>query len=147
MEQDQETGTASTESAAQTKRSSLKTGSRPTLREIKKDIKPAEWLEKALSEPSIQQSIVRAIADSLSAVKHQWDGKRQQADEVPDYATRIKAAELALSYIVGRPVERQQIMVAHQKMDDPVQLVKSSPALRVALKELLEEGGDEKRDN
>jgi len=147
MDQDQETETVSTESAAQAKRSSLKTGSKPTLREIKKDIKPAEWLEKALSEPSIQQSIVRAIADSLSAVKHQWDGKRQQADEVPDYATRIKAAELALSYIVGRPVERQQIMVAHQKMDDPVQLVKSSPALRVALKELLEEGGDEKRDN
>lgn len=146
MEQDQETETESTESAAQTKRSSLKTGSKPTLREIKKDIKPAEWLEKALSQPEIQQSIVKAIADSLSAVKHQWDGKRQQADEVPDYATRIKAAELALSYIVGRPVERQQIMVAHQKMDDPVQLVKSSPALRVALKELLEEG-DEKRNN
>jgi hypothetical protein len=146
MEQDQETETESTESAAQTKRSSLKTGSKPTLREIKKDIKPAEWLEKALSQPEIQQSIVKAIADSLSAVKHQWDGKRQQADEVPDYATRIKAAELALSYIVGRPVERQQIMVAHQKMDDPVQLVKSSPALRVALKELLEEG-DEKRSN
>lgn len=146
MEQDQETETESTESAAQTKRSSLKTGSKPTLREIKKDIKPAEWLEKALSQPEIQQSIVKAIADSLSAVKHQWDGKRQQADEVPDYATRIKAAELALSYIVGRPVERQQIMVAHQKMDDPVQLVKSSPALRVALKELLEEG-DEKRND
>lgn len=143
MDQDQEKETVSTESAAQTKRSSLKTGSKPTLREIKKDIKPAEWLEKALSEPSIQQSIVRAIADSLSAVKHQWDGKRQQADEVPDYATRIKAAELALSYIVGRPVERQQIMVAHQKMDDPVQLVKSSPALRVALKELLEDGPSE----
>lgn len=143
MEQDQETGMASTESAAQTKRSSLKTGSKPTLRDIKKDIKPAEWLEKALSQPEIQQSIVKAIADSLSAVKHQWDGKRQQADEVPDYATRIKAAELALSYIVGRPVERQQIMVAHQKMDDPVQLVKSSPALRVALKELLEESPNE----
>lgn len=141
MMEDQETETASTAEEGQTKRLSSKTGlkAKPTLREIKKDIKPAEWLEKALSEPSIQQSIVKAIADSLSAVKHQWDGKRQQADEVPDYATRIKAAELALSYIVGRPVERQQIMVAHQKMDDPVQLVKSSPALRVALKELLEE--------
>jgi len=102
-------------------------------------VKPAEWLEKALGQPDIQKSIVKAIADSLGAVKHQWDGKRQQADEVPDYATRIKAAELALSYIVGRPVERQQIMVAHQKMDDPIKMVKSSPALRTALKELLEE--------
>jgi len=147
MMEDQGTETVSTAEEGQTKRLSSKTGSKakPTLREIKRDIKPAEWLEKALSEPSIQQSIVKAIADSLSAVKHQWDGKRQQADEVPDYATRIKAAELALSYIVGRPVERQQIMVAHQKMDDPVQLVKSSPALRVALKELLEDES-EKRD-
>ena len=147
MMEAQETGTAYTAEEGQTKRLSSKTGSKgPTLREIKKDIKPAEWLEKALSEPSIQQSIVKAIADTLSAVKHQWDGKRQQADEVPDYATRIKAAELALSYIVGRPVERQQIMVAHQKMDDPVQLVKSSPALRVALKELLEDEGEKRNE-
>ena len=140
MMEDQEMETESTEEGVQTKRSLSKTGSKEkiSLREIKKEIKPAEWLEKALSEPSIQKSVVKAIADSLSAVKHQWDGKRQQADEVPDYATRIKAAELALSYIVGRPVERQQIMVAHQKMDDPVELVKSSPALRTALKELLE---------
>lgn len=145
MTEVQEKVTESTEKEGQTRRSSLKTGSKnsPSLRDIKKDVKPAEWLEKALSQPEIQQSIVKAIADSLSAVKHQWDGKRQQADEVPDYATRIKAAELALSYIVGRPVERQQIMVAHQKMDDPVQLVKTSPALRVALRELLEENASE----
>lgn len=117
---------------------SSETGS-PTLRDIKRGVKPAEWLEKSLSQPHIQKSIVQAISDSLGAVKHQWDGKKQKADEVPDYATRIKAAELALSYIVGRPVERQQIMVAHQKVDDPIKMVKSSPALRSALKELLEE--------
>ena len=136
----QEMETVSIAEEGQTKQSSSKIGSKkPSLGDIKKDVKPAEWLEKALGQPDIQQSIVKAIADSLGAVKHQWDGKRQQADEVPDYATRIKAAELALSYIVGRPVERQQIMVAHQKMDDPVKMVKSSPALRTALKELLEE--------
>jgi len=136
----QEMETVSIAEEGQTKQSSSKIGSKkPSLGDIKKDVKPAEWLEKALGQPDIQKSIVKAIADSLGAVKHQWDGKRQQADEVPDYATRIKAAELALSYIVGRPVERQQIMAAHQKMDDPIKMVKSSPALRTALKELLEE--------
>jgi hypothetical protein len=36
-------------------------------------------------------------------------------------------------------MERQQIMVAHQQIKDPAELVKGSPALKEALRELLDE--------
>jgi hypothetical protein len=101
--------------------------------------KKTEWLENELNSPEMQRSILSVLKEGLSAVKFQWDGKKQQADEVVDFPTRLKSCELALAYAIGRPLERQQIMVAHQQIKDPSELVKGSPALKEALRELLDE--------
>lgn len=98
-----------------------------------------EWLENELHSPEMQKKILAVLKEGLNATKFQWDGKKQQADEVVDFQTRLKSCELALAYAIGRPLERQQIMVAHQQIKDPAELVKGSPALREALKEILEE--------
>ena len=50
----------------------------------------------------------------------------------------------ALAYAIGKPLERQQIMVAHQQIKDPTEIVKGSPALREALREILDESREPK---
>jgi hypothetical protein len=109
-------------------------------------MKVQDWMEQAFNREDIREKIVKAIETGLTANRHQWEGKAQCAYEVPDYGIRIKAAELALNYIIGRPVERSQIVVAHQRSIDPKELIEKSPALRRALKHLVEseqEGKDE----
>jgi len=101
--------------------------------------KKTEWLENELNSPDMQKTILSVLKEGLGATKFQWDGQRQQADEVVDFPTRLKSCELALAYAIGRPMERQQIMVAHQQIKDPAELVKGSPALKEALRELLDE--------
>lgn len=101
--------------------------------------KKTEWLENELNSPEMQKTILAVLKEGLGATKFQWDGQRQKADEVVDFPTRLKSCELALAYAIGRPMERQQIMVAHQQIKDPAELVKGSPALKEALRELLDE--------
>jgi len=101
--------------------------------------RPAKWLEEELAKPSMQQKIVTALEGGLEAVRFVWDGKKQQARAEPDYATRTKSAQICLEYILGRPVERQQVLIAHQKADDPETLIQRSPALRKRLKELVKD--------
>ena len=101
-------------------------------------MKVQDWMEQAFNREDMREKIVKAIETGLTATRHQWEGKAQCAYEVPDYGIRIKAAELALNYIIGRPVERQQIVVAHQRSIDPKELVEKSPALKRALKNLVE---------
>lgn len=106
--------------------------------------KKTEWLENELHSPEMQKKILEVLKEGLNATKFQWDGKKQQADEVVDFQTRLKSCELALAYAIGRPLERQQIMVAHQQIKDPTELVKGSPALKEALRELLDESQNTK---
>ena len=99
---------------------------------------------KAKNSPEMQKQIVCVLREGLTATRHQWDGKKQQADVVPDFPTRLKSCELALAYAIGKPLERQQIMVAHQQIKDPTEIVKGSPALREALREILDESREPK---
>lgn len=98
------------------------------------------YIETAISKPEIQKKIMTALEGGLEAVRYVWDGKIQQAEEQIDHATRIKAVQICLEYILGRPVERKQVLVAHQhRTQDAAGLVKQSPALRRRLKELVED--------
>jgi len=101
--------------------------------------RPGKWLEEKISTPLMQEKIMRALEGGLEAVRFVWDGKKQQAHEEPDHATRIKSVQLCLEYILGRPIERQQVMIAHRKAADPQKLVEQSPALRKRLKELVKD--------
>lgn len=110
-------------------------------------MKVHDWMEQAFNREDLREKILKAIETGLTATRHQWEGKAQCAYEVPDYGIRIKAAELALNYIIGRPVERQQIVVAHQRSIDPKELVEKSPALKRALKNLVESQEQEEEKN
>jgi uncharacterized protein YbbK (DUF523 family) len=102
------------------------------------------YIEEAISKPEIQKKIMNALEGGLEAVRYVWDGKIQQAQEQVDHATRIKAVQICLEYILGRPVERKQVLVAHHhKNQDAEGLVRQSPALRKRLKELVSEEEDE----
>jgi len=97
------------------------------------------WLEGELARPAMQQKIISALEGGLEAVRHVWDGKKQQAQAEPDHATRIKAVQICLEYNLGRPVERNQVLIAHKKADDTEELIQRSPALRKRLKELVKD--------
>jgi hypothetical protein len=64
----------------------------------------------------------------------------------PDHRTRLAAVTLVLAYLIGRPVERQEIVSVNLDADAATGLaerLKSSPALRSSLKKLLEDVEDE----
>jgi len=60
----------------------------------------------------------------------------------PDHRTRLAAVSLVLAYLIGRPVERQEIISVNLDADSSEGLferLKASPALRSSLKQLLED--------
>ena len=66
------------------------------------------------------------------------DGK-----EHPDFRTRLAAQQLRLHYLLGRPIERQQIVTAQvgESADDIVARLRESPALQDALARMIEDAG------
>ena len=60
--------------------------------------------------------------------------------EATDYRTRLAAAQLALHYVVGKPVERQQILTANVGPTDSdlIERLAHSPALRAAIRDAVE---------
>ena len=59
-----------------------------------------------------------------------------------DYKARLSALQLALHYIVGRPIERQQILTANVNTEESeaalAERIANSPALRDTLRRLLD---------
>jgi len=61
---------------------------------------------------------------------------------IADNRTRLAAVTLTLAYLIGRPVERQEIISVNLDADSSAGLferLKASPALRSSLKKLLED--------
>ena len=83
------------------------------------------------------ERIIRALADALTAEQVNRDGSRS-----PDHRTRTQAALALLSYRIGRPVERSEVVTVNLDADSMTGLrerLKSSPAMRDALAGLLAE--------
>lgn len=99
----------------------------------------SESVALALAEEIPEQRLAQAISEALTAETVNRDGTRS-----PDYRTRLGAAQLALHYLVGRPVERQAILT-HAINDtdasgDIAERVARSPALREAIEKILAGG-------
>ena len=78
------------------------------------------------------------LLDELCSAQVVTNGGRQ----VPDNRTRLAAVTLVLAYLVGRPVERQEIVSVNLDADSMTGLrerLRSSPAMRETLAGLLAE--------
>jgi hypothetical protein len=97
--------------------------------------------------------VVAAIADQFGGEKIatllaelcEAESLTNGGNRRPDHRTRLAAVTLVLAYLVGRPVERQEIIQVNLDADASEGLMarlKSSPALRSSLKKLLAEVED-----
>ena len=96
-------------------------------------------------------------ADTLAAIADKF-GDNKMADmlyelceaecltrgghKIPDNRTRLAALSLVMAYLIGRPVERQEIVNVNLDADSShgmMERLKSSPALRAQLKRMLDE--------
>lgn len=98
----------------------------------------AEIAEAILNEIGGAQELARhlneIIRDAVSVTKG--------GVATIDYKARLSALQLALYYIVGKPIERQQIVTAKVESESEDELMlrlARSPAMREALREVLAE--------
>ena len=102
---------------------------------------PSASLAVALDAEISDSRIAKALGDALTATQTTRSGTVE-----PDHKTRMAAAQIALAYRHGRPIERQQVVTA--KIDSESDLLSRlvrSPAAKQALKDLLaaaESAGD-----
>jgi hypothetical protein len=93
-------------------------------------------LAKELAENIPDQRLGLAISQALVADQTNRDGTI-----TPDHKVRLQAATLALAYLHGRPVERQEVVSVSLNADSSIGLaerLKNSPALRRSLRTILE---------
>lgn len=89
------------------------------------------------------------VEDIIALLKRLFKAKTYTKDgkEYDDCRTQLAAATLLLNYVVGRPVERQEVVNVNLDADAEVGLserLAKSPALRLSLKRAIEkaEGGE-----
>ena len=92
-------------------------------------------LAESLATELPDEQIAIAIRDALTATQTTRSGTVE-----PDHKTRLQAATLALSYRVGLPVQRQEVITANLSDNDAAILerVKNSPTARAALRRVLD---------
>jgi len=92
-------------------------------------------LAAAIDRDAPDERIVAVLADALAADLVARDGTRQ-----PDHRTRLDAAKVLLSYGVGTPIQRSEILTVSADADTEVGLenrLRHSPALRALFRRLL----------
>ena len=99
-------------------------------------------IERTLSREITPQTIRDALAAAVGALQAtRTVVTKGGAVESPDYATRLRAVEILLSWGVGKPVERSLIVQRTESdtmgVDKLRELAQQSPAMRAALVELL----------
>jgi hypothetical protein len=96
---------------------------------------PSQAIAAALARSIPDNRIAETIASCLSATMTDRSGTVS-----PDHRTRLAAAQLALAYLVGRPVERQEVVTVSLDADSALGLrerLAHSPALRQTLRGAL----------
>ncbi len=69
-------------------------------------VTPSET-SQMLIKPELQQKALAALEEGMAATKRYFNKEDGGWVAEPDYATRVRSAELVLAYAVGRPVERK----------------------------------------
>jgi hypothetical protein len=99
------------------------------------NLTPGQKLAAALDRECPEERLAAVISEGLTATQRNRDGT-----ESADYRTRLSAAQLALHFKHGKPIERQivQTEITHKSEDDGMKLL-DSPAVRKMLRKMLEE--------
>lgn len=94
-----------------------------------------------------------SLCDDLDELSHAETEVESKSGEIivkPEWSIRMRATELKLAYLIGRPIQRQQVLQAQVQpgYEDLVAEARRSPAFRSTLRDLLREieaqpGGDE----
>lgn len=95
------------------------------------DASPSQQLAEVLAEEIPSQRIAEVLSEALTATVRTRAGTIEAC-----WKTRIGAASLILSYKVGRPLERQQILMQNLTADpvsDIEERLLRSPSLRKSL--------------
>ena len=106
----------------------------------------AESLSELLRKGGCREKAIQALGEALTATKQFWSQPGKQFVSEVDHITRIKAADILLSYTDGRPVERKEVVVAtFESVDEMKNRVKQSPALDASLREVMNDVLKEKK--
>jgi hypothetical protein len=101
---------------------------------------PSQTLAAALDREIPESRIAEVLSQCLAATVSTRSGAVE-----PDHKTRLAAAQLALAYKVGRPVERQEVVSVTLDADASSGLaerLRHSPALRQSLGAMLQAADD-----
>lgn len=98
-------------------------------------IQPSQALAAALDAKIPDSKIADVLELAMTANQVERDGTVR-----PDHKTRLAAAQVALAYRHGRPIERQQIITANVGPTDSdlIERLAHSPALRAAIRDAVE---------
>lgn len=103
---------------------------------------PSQAIAKALADEIPASRLAKVLADSLSATTLSRSGTVEA-----DTKSRLQGAALVLAYLVGRPVERQEILTMSADADSAVGMeerLRHSPALRALFRKMLARVDDDR---
>jgi len=97
---------------------------------------PGQRLAKCLEDEFPESRIAKGLSEIASATVITRAGTVE-----PDFKVRLAALQTALSYKIGRPVERQEILTVAANADSAIGMqerLAHSPALRALFRKMLE---------
>ena len=100
---------------------------------------PAREIMAKLSATYTAEALIDEL-DALTSATIDYTNKKGETYSRPDYVTRLRSLELRFAYLIGRPVERQEII----KHSPPASIetlmadAKRSPVFRATLIDLLQ---------
>lgn len=99
---------------------------------------------EALARKITPEKLCARILEGLDATTPPIKTKDGNIVSRPDYATRLRYVEMSYAYLVGRPVERQEIITgkAPASLDDLIARAEQSPVFRDTMLALLQRLAD-----
>lgn len=100
-------------------------------------------VNQEMAEALLKSSTPADIVADLEYLMHHAYTSTKDGHQSPDFRTRLAAQQLRLYYLLGRPIERQQILTANVSTDETeaalAQRIADSPSLKARLRELLKD--------
>ena len=80
---------------------------------------PTDVVSAHLRETKGVSRALDTLLECLGATRNRWDTQKKEWVSEPDSKTRLAAAQLLLSYGVGHPVKRQEIVTTQASAQAP----------------------------
>lgn len=104
-------------------------------------ISPGADLSEQLVARQMREKSIQRLEEGLEATHAHYDITQKKVVYTPDHKTRLAAAATLLAYTDGKPIERREKVTVIQESAETIRArIGNSPALRKAMRELLDEG-------